>query len=164
MLRMGNGSGNRRGLNLEFMDRLGPKGDYIFAGALALLIVVALGYSIYRTFGSEPTVDIPRGDGKTHFICIECDHEVAYEPEEMRKIRRRRGEEDFLVLDCSACNGKQTMVQATFCPSCGAYYISERQKILSRLKPGEEPPERLPKEKCPECGTVRVEWIKENME
>jgi hypothetical protein len=146
------------------LDALGPRGDYIFAGALALLILLALGYSVYATFFTSPGGDIPQPkDDKTHFICRACKHEIALEPTEVRDMRRRmEREEDLMRLDCPNCDREQSMLRATWCYNCHDYYLSPHTRALAELKPGEEP-EDLPADVCTHCGTNQREWMKEHV-
>ncbi len=168
MLRLPNSSNGARFLGMDWfrdkLDALGPNGDYIFAGALAFLIVLALGYSVYATFFTSPGGDIPKPkDDKMHFICRECKHEIALEPSEVRDMRRRmENEEDMLRLDCPSCNREQSMLRATWCPSCRKYYLSPRTRAMAEMT-SEEDFENLPDDVCTHCGTNRVKWMKEHV-
>lgn len=168
MLRLPNRSNGARFLGMDWfrdkLDALGPKGDYIFAGALAFLIVLALGYSIYASFFASPTDEVPTApDDKMHFICRECNHEIAIEPTEVRDMRRRmENEEDMIMLDCPKCSRKQSMLRATWCPSCKKYYLSPRTRGMAEIR-SEEDLADLPADVCTHCGTNRVEWMKEHV-
>jgi YgiT-type zinc finger domain-containing protein len=146
-------------------DRLGIRGDYVFAGALVFLIVVALGWSFYGTFFTEPADELPQpDDDKEHFICRECGHEIALPLKEVVRLREQLpSENQMLILDCKSCNTENSKLVATWCPSCRKYYLSPQTVARAREGGGYVRPEELPADVCTHCGTNRTEWMSENV-
>ncbi len=162
-LHLGGGAGG--GLNM----------DYVVAGGLALLIVLALGFAVYGAFFRTPGTDFG-GDGKNHFICDECQHEVVLTQEQTAQRRREsRSEEEVLLLDCPNCQAKKSCYPAVHCPECGTYYVLNDTKVRARMQAEEQrlgrplterEYERFESESkktnCPKCGTNRADYYREH--
>jgi DNA-directed RNA polymerase subunit RPC12/RpoP len=149
-----------RARRLEFGG--GGRMDYLFAGGLILLIVLALGLTIWHTFkGSSPTTE---QDPDMHFKCGACGGEFTI-PREQYYSAEREQEDEAGRIDCKLCGARESAYPMTKCPNCGKYYLSERQKaIIDSMADRGQPPRNIGQipDKCPHCGTDRIQWLREH--
>jgi len=161
MFLSGSSRGGAQRLNL---GRGGGKGfnmEYLFAGALAVIILGSLILTIYFTLGGgEPSP----GDLEVTFKCAKCGYEFSKKPEEVRPMGpdmmpMPMGAPGMapIALDCPKCGAKKSAFQAVKCPNCGAFYIS--QITTHPVAPGEG---RQLRDVCPKCGTDRIQWYREH--
>jgi len=152
--RLNLGRGGGKGFNME----------YLFAGALAAIIVGSLALTIYFTFGGHRGA---RGPREIHFKCIKCGYEFTKKPEELRAMSPGEPSMDMMfvpgmepmALDCPKCGAKKSAFMAVKCPNpdCGAYYISPYMLNPEAMTEGKEL-----RDVCPKCGTDRVQWYLEH--
>ena len=118
-------TGNRGAVNME----------YLFGGALAVVIIGAVALTIY--FGWMHTA---KGkDTNAHFTCYKCGKEFLVD-----LFKEQPGE----ILDCRVCDGKQTAVRMVVCPKCNNWTPLYDKNYKQTLV-------------CVHCGTDRNQYFRD---
>ena len=128
--------------------------DYLFAGALAVIIVGSLFLTIYFGFlGGE--VSSKEYDPNAHFKCDACGEEFTRNINEVPAAGP--GSYGPPPVDCPACGGQGTAWLMIKCPNCDKYYVPESYRRALDILRGAKV-----KDICPHCGTDKVQWYKEH--
>ncbi len=97
--------------------------EYLFAGALALVILGALALTIYFSFFRKSTglkTELPT---VYQFRCVECGHEFTIDVEDLpSKAWRARGAVP-MHMDCPKCGVEDAAAELYECPKCKKYYL-----------------------------------------
>jgi len=143
-----NASAHRKVKNLALGGGGGLKTEYLFAGALGLIIVGALILSVYFGFagsrGEEPVL--------VHYKCTACEEEFTINPaEQPMDTTGMAGEGDKIALaqlpiDCPKCGAKESAYRMRKClnPECEKYFLPDS------YRPGAPAAGRII---CPYCGS-----------
>ena len=134
--------------NLALGGGGGLKTEYLFAGALGLIIIGALTLSIY--FG------VAGRRGKTeeillHYKCDACGEELTINPAEqpldMRGIPENKDEMMRRPIDCPKCQAKGSAYRMMKClaPECAKYFVPESYRTQTGPWGGTD-------DICPYCG------------
>ena len=161
MLRSNSLSGRR------WLDLSGGKVDFLFAGALILLIVLAVGLTVWHVF-FRPAPNISGETGKVFYMCTAPDpqdpsreHGYVFEVDPatiVKKINEGGATSNVVALDCPQCRAKDSCLPATKCPKCGKFYVSERTRAEAGLIDMDISQAR---DICPYCGQDRDEWVRQ---
>jgi DNA-directed RNA polymerase subunit RPC12/RpoP len=149
--------------------------EQIIVGGLAVLIVGLLAYNVYSFFAGPSA--IAGTGGKDMFKCTECQHDFEFTEEMRNELMQNLDERggggimdmtgDFRAIDCPSCNAENSSIRMTRCPKCGHYWLSEQDKAFAENpEPSDEELMRIDEmtEVCPECGTDRVQYLREQYE
>ncbi|MCK4625340.1 MAG: hypothetical protein KAV00_08525 [Phycisphaerae bacterium] len=142
------------------LDLGGKNMEYILAGALLLIIIVAVVLSVG---GIQCGGGTAGPGGKPMFKCVECKKEWEIEPEEASKFNRemerdtgRERGDTPIGWDCPKCNKEGCVFLMIQCPKCKKYFLSKRYTDTAAfVKAGR-------RDICPECDTDVHEWYKEH--
>lgn len=98
--------------------------EYVFAGGLALIIVAALGLTIYHFMGGPggASGEIPE---EAWFRCMECKHEFAIKTETLTKTQMMSQGMGPMLANCPKCGEEEGAVEMSLCPKCEKYYVPE---------------------------------------
>ncbi len=108
---------NRRGaINME----------YVFGGALAVLILAAVVFAVWVAMGGSKEEERHVLKAKT-YICDVCGKQYTVNLEEMTDAERRPAPTAPKVATCRKC-GKKAAYQALPCPECGKVYVPLRAR------------------------------------
>jgi hypothetical protein len=133
------------------------KMEYVFAGALGLIIVVALFLTVYYGIMGGGSASVGKGDPNTHFQCIKCKHEFTMAPNTIPQAALAKADDPSNVkLDCPACKAKGTCYIEVLCPKCGTWYAPPSKIAFDQGKMG------VP-DVCPKCGTNRIDYLREQL-
>jgi len=148
---------------LDFGRLGGAKMEWIFAGALGLIIILSL---VITLWPSDSTVGI--GDApKQHYVCVKCQHEfekdiMSFSKEELGGgMRMPEAQGPAILVDCPSCKATQSCWPAIQCPECKKWFISQQDVAFMRYYVAQQPiPEGVwrIRSKCTHCGTVPYEW------
>jgi len=119
----------------------GFKTEYLFGGALAVIILGALALAIYFGFAGGPSAS--KGEvGGPWYKCEKCGEEF--------QLQQTGGGtmEKALPVDCPKCGGKACAYRMSVCPKCGKRYVSDTTRYYLEMMQG-----RAVKDICPHCGT-----------
>ncbi len=138
------------------LDFSGKRMEYVVAGALLVVIVVAVVFVVGQIW---PGGGGPIGkQGESRVKCVKCGEEwVLDSKNEMyfyREMEMGMGGAS-VGTDCKKCGAKQSAFMMNRCPKCEKYYLSKRITDPEAFTKGGE------KEICPYCDTDRIEWYKE---
>ena len=101
--------------------------EYVFAGALILLIVAALGLAFWHTFIRNPS-KVAKIDPQVHFRCLKCKDEYAKDRKDLTKQEMfMEGEPTGIITDCLKCGAKGAAIQLSKCPACEKYYLPKER-------------------------------------
>ncbi|MFP4106773.1 MAG: hypothetical protein ACLFVU_11875 [Phycisphaerae bacterium] len=143
------------GLNVGGGGAGGNK-EWMFAVALGVIIAGSLALAIYSFLdrGSVATVE---GDGKWHFICLECGEEKIVDPKDFAAGQDERVDDPAMaMIDCPHCGAVESMAIGDQCPRCKKYFVPEdRQAFLY----GEDEPEEGGRV-CPHCNLNLKEYYR----
>ncbi len=98
--------------------------EYVFAGALILLIVAALALAVWHTFIRNPS-EVAEIDPQIHFRCLKCGHEYAKDRDQLTKSQMFSEAEGPIRDDCPKCGVQRAGIQLSKCPECEKYYLPE---------------------------------------
>ena len=105
--------------------------EYVFAGALVLLIVAALGLAVWHTFIKSPGT-VGEVDPQVHLRCRKCNHEYAIDRDNLTKEQMfQEGDPSGIIDDCPSCGTKRAAIQLVKCPKCEKYYLP-RWRVTGR--------------------------------
>ncbi len=155
-------SWNSREAGFEVGGRKMGNMEYLFAGALILVIALALVLAIYSLFRT----DDPRADDQTRYSCIAktadgkvCGNEFTIDPnaDPAKGAPPPMPTIGIPMQECPKCH-KLGGVQMIHCPNpkCKAYYMPPAG-YYSMGAPGM--PAARPKAVCPKCNTDRDEYL-----
>lgn len=130
--------------------------DHVFGGALAVVIVLALGMTVWSTMFKGHGGGGGRSDN-LHYKCIECQHEFEVESIPREKMREA-GDPSMALLDCPSCGEESSAIQMIDCPDCGEYYVSQRTRYM--IEHNRPAPSDV-RDVCPHCGTDRLQYMRE---
>jgi len=132
--------------------------EYVFAGALALIIISSLVLTIYHVGGDKTG----SGGRIIRLECQSCGHQFELTPKEMME-KNSAGPGGMpapgmvpgmaMSLDCPSCKIESSAIPMTRCPACEKYYVSEASKYPEAYMSGQMPPDI-----CPHCNTDRIQW------
>lgn len=138
------------------LDFGGDKTEYLFAGGFALVILLALGFTVKHYVFSGPSGGGAGDDGLMHFECVECGHQFTRKGAELSEQLRYEGEgPEEIAIDCPECNARMSALVMTRCPECGKYYLPDWKKDYGSMEEGRG------EYVCPHCGTNRAEYYRE---
>jgi DNA-directed RNA polymerase subunit RPC12/RpoP len=127
----------------------GDKGEYLFGGALAIIIIGALSLTVYYTF-------LGGGEGGTkvfmQYQCEKCKAEFPVDPTKYPRLMDAETPGDQ-VLDCPKCGVKKSAWPMTKCPACDKYYVRPSFKAKTG-KP----------DICPFCNAEYLKALREKVE
>ena len=130
---------------LEF-GRGGDAMEYFFAGSLAVVIIGALGLTVYFTFFKSSA---PAGANvAAMYKCTKCGAEFEVDD----ATRNRLQESANPRADCPKCGAAKSALPMVKCFACGKYYV--RPSLLKRGA----------KDVCPYCGKDYYEALNEYVE
>ena len=92
---------------------------HLLIGALALIIVVSLGATVWRFLGGRSGG--PGLPEKLHFRCLKCNEEFTAKTEEVDRRHLRMG--GLVMINCAKCGRKESAIMMSQCPKCGKYYV-----------------------------------------
>jgi ribosomal protein L37AE/L43A len=122
--------------------------EYVFAGALALIIIGALALSLNAVMGGGG----PRGDVEdAHWKCEACE-EVFVDNDYLPEEEMIEGP-GVAELDCKACGAEDSVFLMIKCPNCEQWYIPESHRQWEAVEEGAEI-----RDICPHCGTDYVQY------
>jgi predicted RNA-binding Zn-ribbon protein involved in translation (DUF1610 family) len=125
------------------------KADYLFGGALGVIIVIAMVLAVMYSFGG-------RTDTKMTFRykCDKCGAE--YDGSVVPMLDKSN---PMVVapppITCEKCGAENSAYLMTKCPKCGTYYV----RPSYRNPPGV--PAQIGQDVCPSCGTDFVIWMRD---
>jgi hypothetical protein len=96
--------------------------EYVFAGALILLIVAALALAVWHTFIRNPS-KVAKIDPQIHFRCLKCGGEYPKDRDKLTKSQMFSEAEGPIRDDCPKCATKGAGIQLSKCPECGKNYL-----------------------------------------
>lgn len=134
--------GGGEGLNME----------YLFAGALGLIIISSLGLTLYFGVLSGPEKQVV--DRLTHYKCDQCGEEFtidpADQPQDPMGITRDKMAELYKRVDCPKCGATESSIRMAKClnEECGKYYVPDSYRDPTAWQEG-----RMTSDICPHCGT-----------
>lgn len=127
------------------------KMEYVFSGALAVIIAVSLSLAVYFGFfgGGANRQDI--SEIELLYKCDKCQAEFSQPleqlaPEEMMQKGAPR------PVDCPECGATASAWRMTECPSCGKSFVSPKTRN----------PFTQEREICPHCNTDIPQWRRDN--
>jgi len=147
-------TGTRR---LDFGGGGGRGTEYLLAGALAVIIVGSLAFTLWNAFsgGGKPAVET-----EWHLKCLnpECGYEFVAKPEDLKgKVNEEMLSQDpaHMRLPCPKC-GQVSAVRMEKCPNpdCGIYFVPELYKDPDGILESGKPIRFI----CPKCHTDVTEW------
>jgi len=146
-----------RGVKRSAPSRAGGKAnmEYVFAGALAVIIVGALALTIYFVFVGDDT----GGPGEdSHWKCLnpDCQYEFTMTPKQMSELPNRATGPTIRV-DCPKCGTKDRAYLMIKCPKCGKYYVPDSHKYFEAAMQGQQI-----RNVCPYCKTDYAQWYRDN--
>lgn len=127
------------------------KMEYVFAGALGVIILGALALTLYFAFfGNEQNRTL--GDGLAHLECLNpaCKNQFTMPQQDVAPL-----EMPGQRILCPKCQ-KKSAVSQSMCPSCKKWYLDPR--AVYDMSPS-GPPEGL-KAVCPYCKTDMDEFYR----
>lgn len=130
--------------------------DYLFAGALALIIAGALSLTIYFSFFGKSEIEKERLI--THYHCDKCggNFNVKANPADIEiPIGLPPAEEKLPTIDCELCGAKDSAWPMNKCPKCDEYYVLPGTRDPEGWKRGEV------KDICPKCGADFFQYRRE---
>ncbi len=112
------------------LDLGGKNMEYVLAGALLIIIIVAVVLAVGpMQCGGGPTGPT----GKPMFKCIECDKEWEVSQEDANKYHRemergmgREMGDTPIGQDCPKCGKEGCVFMMIRCPKCKEYFLSKR--------------------------------------
>ena len=108
---------NRRGaINME----------YVFGGALAVVILASVGLAVWVGMGGGKKEDSYALKDKT-YICDACGEQFTVTPDEMTDAEKNISPMSPKVIKCRKC-GKNAAYQAVPCPVCEKVYVPLRAR------------------------------------
>ncbi len=137
------------------LDLRGKRTEYAIAGALLVVIVVAVVFVVGQIWSPNPTGK----SGEPRVKCVKCSEEWVVDPGDERYFNREMGMEmggESVGADHEKCGGKGTVFLMNRCPECEKYYLSKRITDPGAFNKGDG------KEICPYCGTDLLEWHKKH--
>lgn len=128
--------------------------EYIIAGALLLVIVVAVIFAV----GPMQCGGIDTGDlGEPRVKCIKCGEEWTIKPEEAMTFNREMGMGDESIgRYCEKCKTENAVFLMNRCLKCKKYYLSKRITDPDGFANDGN------KEICPHCGTDQIQYYREH--
>ena len=131
--------------------------EYVFAGALALVILGALILTVYFGFIHTPGGLEEALQSEFTFRCVKCEHEFTKERDDLPVYVLRIMGEGLMFIDCPKCNAKDSAYQLVECPKCKKLYLapaySDPEAYLQGL-PGANV--------CEHCGLDVGKWFREH--
>jgi len=141
----------------------GDKSGYLPVVALAVVIVSALGITVWQFLGGRDVAQAPdNATAEVPFQCMECGKEFT---KGMLLYDEAGG---AMPVDCPLCGGKQCAVAMQKCPKCRKYFLSEGMKAhvsytLAVLKGGAPPdPPKVGDNICPKCHCNITEYWRQH--
>ena len=134
--------GGGGGLNME----------YLFAGALGVIIMSSLGLTLYFGVLSGPEKRVT--DTMSHYKCDQCGEEStidpADEPQDTMGITRDKMTELYKRIDCPKCGATESSIRMAKCQNeeCGKYYVPDSYRDPTAWQEG-----RIASDICSHCGT-----------
>jgi len=152
----------RRGLKRLNLGGAG-KSEYLMIGALVVIIVGSLVFTIMRFTGDGAGGGGPAAEMK--FQCQQCGHIFTPDPAQGEQYEMAM-EMGMAGLDCPNCGAEKSALIMTKCPSCGEYYVSDQTKWEAKYSMSDQPPPPgpAPRSVCPKCGTDYQDWWRKKRE
>ncbi len=128
--------------------RGGDKMEYLFAAALAIVIIGALVLTVYFTFFKKRAG--AAGGEKYMWQCRTCGTEISVD----EATNNRLEEMDRPAVHCPKCNSVQPVWRMDRCfnPACRKYFV--RQSVKNPRRPVSE-------DTCPYCGKNWIQGLEE---
>lgn len=148
------------GRRLRFSNRGAVNMEYVFGGALALLIVAALALSIHGSlFSKKGSGLVDKIPDDVYFHCDKCQNEFPILRKDLTQQQRAQQNRGLMNADCPKCNEKGSSLEMARCPvpKCKKYYVPESYRdidALMSMRPGSDI--------CSHCGTDILEWRAED--
>lgn len=132
--------------------------EHLFGAALAVVIVAAVGLTLYTTLGGGPGG--ARASGKPHYQCLECEYVFRVEVDDIPPEKLRKATDPSMVLlDCPDCGAESSALEMTKCPKCGEHYVAQRTRYM--VEHGVPAPGDV-RDVCPHCGTDRKDYMRQD--
>jgi rubredoxin len=121
------------------------KADYLFGGALGVIVIVAMVLAIFYSLKpSRPTQEY-------RYKCDKCGNE--FESNTGPQMDKNDPMATAPIpIDCPKCGATKSCYAMTKCPKCGTWYVrpSFRNPRGMPAQPGQDV--------CPNCGTDLMAW------
>ncbi len=137
------------------LDLSGKRTEYAIAGALLVVIIVALVFVVGQIWPSGGDSEMVENRAK----CVKCGAELVVAPKDEMRFHRETGmEEDSgpVGTDCDKCKAEKSVFLMSRCPKCEKYYLSKQITDPDAFDKGGG------KEICPHCSMDLFEWYKEH--
>lgn len=136
--------------------------EYVFAGALALVIIGSLVLTFMNLFGGPGTnVDVE----PLRFKCLQCDHEFTVAPEDLPQpddpeMASMMYGPMGMRIPCpkEECGGMAVQMQK--CLKCGEWFVSDVARNPERWMNSPHPPQIV----CPYCKTDQIRYQEQLLE
>lgn len=138
----------RKGTKTFEFGRGGDKMEYLFAAALAIVIVGALVLTVYFAFMKRPSSAADTTGYR--WQCQKCSTEISVD----QATQRRLEEMDRTKVDCPKCGSSQPALPMVRCfnASCGKYFVRESLKNARKS---------VSDDTCPFCGKNWMQGMQE---
>ena len=146
-----------RGKRLDFsFFKGGGKTEYLVAGVLGLVIIIAI-YMVVKQFFGGDIGDVP---DKLVFKCEKCQAEFTKKLSELPQARNPAEQVNSMLLDCPSCKAQKSCWQTMKCPNCKKNFIADSMRAsYARLRSGGRGgPAQDPPDVCPYCKTNVNDW------
>ena len=127
--------------------------EYVFAGALAAIILGSLALTIHFGLSKDDVGDLP----EQHWQCEKCGEVFVGDLMTPEEMARKMGPGGLLPIDCPKCGAKDSVYQTIQCPQCGEWYIPATAKFPEAQITGQDI-----RNICPKCGTDYRQWFIEH--
>lgn len=132
----------------------GKQMEYILAGALLLIIVVAVVFAVGPLRCGGGGID---NSGENRVKCLKCNAEWTITQKEAANFNRETEMGGATVgRYCEKCKTDNAVFLMNRCFKCKKYYLSKRITDPEAFIKGGK------KEICPFCGTDQVKWYREH--
>jgi len=127
------------------------KMDYIFGGALGVIIIGAMVLAVVYGLGGNSKVTTP----EIHYKCTKCGAEFLSTKRPMgdKMDPNQMGPKP---IDCPKCGAKDSAYPMTKCPKCGKWFLRD-----STVHPEKRMMGQPVNDKCPSCGLNYRNWVLE---
>jgi predicted RNA-binding Zn-ribbon protein involved in translation (DUF1610 family) len=142
----------------------GNRTEYLLAIGLGVLIIGALGLTLYSIFGGGSKTTKPPDE--IVYKCDSCGKTFIKKVAELRDKLQVSDEFAITKLDCPLCGKKLSAWQCVKCPKCGTPYVQETLKTrYEAAKKGRMLDPRLEiHDVCPNpsCKQDLVQWYRDH--
>jgi len=130
------------------------KMEYVFAGVLAVIILVSLVLAIKYGFGGAEQAEIEA----QRYKCDACGELFVPSGPVPDAKQSELGSLAPPPIDCEKCGAKKSAYLTTKCPKCGEYFVRETYRDPMAIFQG-----RAIKDVCPHCGLDLAEYRAEQI-